>query len=137
MPNIWEIWVFRNWITTSMSEISRVGKESGKLQHQFYQVTLPLQTHFDVLDKYFRLQIKPNSFFGRSVFFMKNFRSQGLRHLLLYTSKQVFKIITITAIEQGAHIALSLHSSPDQLWCLCRKEHCAWYGRLQKNTYLP
>lgn len=40
-----------------MSEISRVGKESGRLQHQFYQVTLPLQTHFDVLVKHFRLQI--------------------------------------------------------------------------------
>lgn len=83
-----------------MSEISRAGKESGKLQHQFYQVTLPLQTHFDVLVKYFRLQIKPRSGFDGSVF-TKNFRSQGLGVLHLQASNQAVKRIIITAIEQG------------------------------------
>lgn len=83
-----------------MSEISRVGKESGKLQHQFYQVTLPLQTDFDVPGKYFRLQSKPRSGFGGSVSTM-NFRSQQLGGLQLQASNQAVKRITITAIEKG------------------------------------
>lgn len=130
MPNIQKIGVFRNEITTSMSEISRVGKESGKLQHQFYQVTLPLQTHFDVLVKYFRLRIKPRSGFGGSAF-TKNFRSQGLGVLHLQASNQTVKRITITAIEQGfPFLAVPkrlneflnntyTYSPNADSWCLC------------------
>lgn len=133
--NFRDIQVFRTWLAHPCWKHGEL--EENQVNCNVSSI-LPLQTCFDLWVKYFKEQIKLNSFSSRSSS-VKNFRGWGLGLFLLQTIKQLFKVclVTTAATEQGAHTALRLLSSPDWLQISCEKECGAWDRRLQENMYLP